>query len=105
MGIQRVEKVENIAAMNVDRILQSEAFGLLSPYSPQTEEKIQRYDALKRKGRSNDRRENDELRPLLKFMEEARPIGGTPDPESLEGRIDQFLEEKLRDQSYQTAET
>jgi hypothetical protein len=35
----------------------------------------------------------------------ARPVGGTPDPESLEGRIDQLLEEKLCDQSYQATET
>ncbi|MGO8750689.1 MAG: AAA family ATPase [Thermoguttaceae bacterium] len=104
-GHSSVEKVENIASMNVDRILQSDAFGLLSAYSPQTEEKIQRYDALTRKGRKRTAEENDELRPLLNFMAEARPVGGRPDPESLEGRIDQFLEEKLRDQSYQATET
>lgn len=104
-GCSTVTKVENIAAMNVDRILQSEAFGLVSAYSPQTEEKIQRYDALMGKGRRRTVQENDELRPLLKFMEEARPIGGPPDPESLEGRIDQFLEEKLCDQDCQAAET
>ena len=98
-GHSTVERVDNIAAMNVDRILQSEAFGLLSAFSPATEEKIKRYDALVRKGRRRTAQENDELRPLLKFMEEARPIGGTPDPESLEGRIDQFLEAKLHDQS------
>jgi predicted ATPase len=104
-GQSTVEKVKNIAAMSVDRILQSEAFGLLSPYSPQTEEKIQRYDELQRKGRRRTPEENDELRPLWKFMEENRPVGGPPDPKSLEGRIDQFLEEKLCDQSCQTAET
>jgi predicted ATP-binding protein involved in virulence len=104
-GRSTVEKVENMAAMNVDRILQSDAFGLLSTYSPQTEYKIQRYDALTRKGRRRTAEENDELRPLLKFMNEACPVGGTPDPESLEGRVDQLLEEKLRDQSCQTAET
>jgi predicted ATPase len=104
-GQSTVKRVENIAAMSVDRILQSEAFGALSPFSPETEEKIQRYDLLERKGRRRTAAENDELRPLLKFMEEARPIGGQPDPESLEGRIDRFLEEKLCDKSYQTAET
>jgi len=104
-GRSTVGKVENIAAMNVDRILQSEAFGLLSAYSPQTEEKIQRYDELTRKGNRRSVQENDELRPLLKFMEDARPVGGTPDPESLEGRIDHLLEEKFRDQSYQATET
>ena len=98
-GRSTVDKVENVAALNVDRILQSEAFGLLSAYSPEAEKRIQRYDALTRKGRRRTPEENDELRPLLRFMEEARPIGGTPDPESLEGRIDAFLEKKLHDQS------
>jgi predicted ATP-binding protein involved in virulence len=104
-GQSSVEKVPNVAAMNVDRILQSDAFGLPSAYSPQTEEKIQRYDALTRKGRKRTAQENDELRPLLKFMADARPIGGVPDPESLEGRIDQFLEEKLCDPSPQASQT
>ena len=35
----------------------------------------------------------------------AQRYGGTPDPTSLEGRIDQLLEEKLRDPSYQATET
>ncbi len=104
-GRSTVDRVKNIAALSVDRILQSEAFGLISTYSPQTEEKIQRYDELQRKGRRRTPKENDELRPLLKFIEVNRPIGGPRDPESLEGRIDQFLEEKLCDQSCQTAET
>ena len=103
-GQSTVEKVENIAAMNVDRILESEAFGLLSAYSPQTEKKVRRYDELTRKGRRRTKQEENEYRPLLKFMEEARPIGGTPDPESLEGRIDQLLEEKLRDKGYEAAQ-
>jgi energy-coupling factor transporter ATP-binding protein EcfA2 len=104
-GRSSVEKVANIAAMNVDRILQSEAFGLLSAYTPETEERIQRYDTLMRKGSKRTAQENDELRPLLKFMADARPVGGAPDPESLEGRIDQKLEEKLRDQGYQAGKT
>ena len=91
--------------MNVDRILQSDAFGLLSPYTPETQEKLQRYDVLTRRGVRRTAEENDELRPLLKFMEEARPIGGAPQPGSLEARIDRFLDEKLHDRSPQEAET
>jgi len=41
-----VTPVENIASLNVDRILQSEAFDLISPFSPQTQAIIDRYDAL-----------------------------------------------------------
>ena len=43
-GKSCVTEVENTSAMNVDRILQSEAFDLVSPYSPQTQAKIDRYD-------------------------------------------------------------
>ncbi|MCH7516255.1 MAG: glycosyltransferase family 9 protein [Bacteroidetes bacterium] len=38
--------IESITTMNVDRILQSEAFGLVSPYTPKTQDKIDRYDQL-----------------------------------------------------------
>jgi predicted ATP-binding protein involved in virulence len=95
-GRSVIQKVGNIAAMNVDRILQSDAFGLLSPFSPETERRINRYDQLARKGRRRTAEENDELRPLLKFMEEARPIGGEPSPDSLDGRIDAYLEKTLQ---------
>jgi predicted ATP-binding protein involved in virulence len=94
-GKSIIEHVPDVAAMNVDRILQSPAFGLLSTYSPETERRIERYDALSRKGPRRTPQENDELRPLLKFMEVARPIDGQPSPESLEGRIDSFLDKKL----------
>lgn len=104
-GCSTVEEVENIAAMNVDRILQSDAFGLLSPYSPETQERIDRYDALTQKGRRRTAEENDELRPLLRFMETARPIGGRPDAGSLTARIEEYLSEKLHDSSSSRAET
>lgn len=94
-GQSKVEKIENPATMNVDRILQSEAFGLLSPFSPQTEQKIKRYDELFRRGSQRSPDENDELRPLLRFMEEARPINESPAPGSLGSRIEKFLDKKL----------
>lgn len=97
-GHSHVEKVKNISAMNVDRILQSEAFGLASPYSPETQKKIDRYDFLTKKPRRRTSDENDELQGLFDFMKEARPIGGPPTPDSLDAKIDAFLEKKLNDQ-------
>jgi predicted ATPase len=89
-----VEKIENIASMNVDRILESRAFGLVSPYSPQTTSKIERYDALvRRKKRTSE--EEHELQTLLPFMKAARPFGGPPLPGSLDSRIDKYLEKVL----------
>ena len=93
-GKSRVTEVRDIAAMNVDRILQSEAFGLVSPYSPQTQAKIDRYDDLKRRKRKPN--EEKELAQLEMFMEEARPFGGPPPPGSLDARIEDFLSKALK---------
>ena len=90
-----IEKAPNVAAMNVDRVLQSQAFGLVSPYAPQTQQRIDRYDALVRKGGQRTRDEEQELQLLLPFTAEARPIGGPPEPGSLDARIEDFLVRKL----------
>jgi hypothetical protein len=91
-----VEPVPNVAAFSVDRILQSEAFELVSPFSPETQQKIDRYDRLARVSRRS-RAEEDELQMLLQFMDAARPFGGPPKPGSLAERIDSFLDAKLHD--------
>ncbi len=95
-GKSVVEPVKNISSMNVDRILQSEAFGLVSAYSPQTQQKIDRYDDLIRKGAKANNKEKDELQQLSLFMEEARPIGGPPRPGTIEAKIEEYLEKKLK---------
>jgi predicted ATPase len=89
------EPVKDVAALNVDRILQSEAFGLVSPYSPETEAKINRFDELARKDGRRSSDEEQEHQLLFEFMKEARPIGGPPAPGSLEARIDAYLEGKI----------
>jgi hypothetical protein len=80
----------------VDCILQSEAFDLVSPFSPETQQKIERYDRLARVSRRS-KAEEDELQTLLQFMDAARPFGGPPKPGSLAERIDSFLDAKLHD--------
>jgi predicted ATPase len=92
---QSVEVVENISDMNVDRILQSDAFSLVSPYSPQAQQKIDRYDALIKKRQTLTNTEEQELEQLSLFMENARPLGGPPQPGSIEEKIETFLESKL----------
>jgi predicted ATPase len=94
-GQVAVRKVDNIAAMSVDRILQSEAFGLVSPFSPQTQEKINRYDALARKGKRTHK-EDEDFQTLSLFVEEARPFGGPPKPDSLDDKIERYLKEDLK---------
>lgn len=93
-GKSRVIPVEDISAMSVDRILQSEAFGLISSYSPQTQAKIDRYDDLNRRQRKPH--EDKELAQLEMFMEEARPFGGPPQPGSLDDRIENYLSRTLK---------
>jgi energy-coupling factor transporter ATP-binding protein EcfA2 len=95
-GVTHVEPVETPAALNVDRILQSEAFGQLSPYSPETQTRIERYDALARKGRKRTPREERELEELRAFMQTARPVGGPPEPGSLEAKLDAYIEQTLQ---------
>ncbi|MFZ4439678.1 MAG: AAA family ATPase [Syntrophales bacterium] len=94
-GKGTVEEVPDVSAMNVDRLLQSPAFGLVSPYSPQTQGKIDRYDLLLVKRTRLTSKEKTEFEQLSLFMEEARPIGGPPKPGSLQKRIETYLEKKL----------
>jgi predicted ATPase len=91
-----VEETPDLSAMNVDRILQSSAFEQVQPYSPQTQEKIDRYDSLLRKGNNLTTKEKEDLQQLSLFMEEARPIGGPPKPGSIEAKIEEYLENKLK---------
>jgi predicted ATPase len=94
-GKGTVEEVPDVSAMNVDRLLQNLAFGLVSPYSPQTQGKIDRYDSLLVKRTKLTPKEKIEFEQLSLFMEEARPIGGPPKPGSLQKRIETYLEKKL----------
>lgn len=94
-GKAAVEEVPDISAMNVDRILQSDAFGLVSPFSPQTQDKIDRYGDLLGKGSKRTKKEQEDFLPLLRFMEAAKPIGGHPKPDSLDARIEAYLDKKL----------
>jgi hypothetical protein len=90
-----VDRVENVASKDVNSILQSKAFGLVSPFSPQTQRKIERYDELTRKGRRRSRNENEEHQQLLGFMAETEPFGGNPTPGSIEARLNDYIEKTL----------
>jgi hypothetical protein len=92
-----VKPVETlIAAKNVNEILTSEAFGLKSTFSPETEEKIKRHDELARKGKARKPQEERDYQQLLDFMEEARPFGGPPEPGTLDARIEDYLQKTLK---------
>ena len=96
-GKTTATRVENLAAMNVDRILESPAFGLVSSYSRQTTAKINRYDELISKNQQRTGDEEKELAQLQLFLNDARPFARPPEPDSLDAKIENFLEKALSD--------
>lgn len=94
-NVQIMEIPYKDLASDVDRTLRSPAFSLQSTYSPPTEKKIQRYHQLKRKNGDLIAEEIQEYEQLQLFMKEVQPFGDSPDPDSLEARIDALLEARL----------
>jgi predicted ATP-binding protein involved in virulence len=94
-GEVQVTQIDNISAYDVDYILRSPAFGLQSTHSPETQEKIKRYYELRKKIDDLIGEERKEYEQLRQFMKEAQPIGGPPEPDSLEARTKAFLEANL----------
>ena len=95
-----VEQIRNIQSMSVDKILQSEAFGLVSPYSVQTQIMIDKYYTLKKKPHLNPE-ETTELQLTLPFVTEA--LGEIPNNDSINYKIQQFLKNKLDDKNSKKA--
>jgi hypothetical protein len=95
-GGVRVEPVENLHVRDVRDILRSRAFGLVSTYSPETQDKLDRYDYLGEKGSGRTEAESREHKQLSLFLHEARPFGGPPPKGSLEARIDDYLAKTFR---------
>lgn len=94
-GVVKVTKIEDLSALDADRILRSPAFGLESTHSPATQKKIERYHKLRKKKRDLVGEEQQEYVQLELFMKEAQPISSFPEPGSLEARINAFLEKNL----------
>jgi predicted ATP-binding protein involved in virulence len=92
-GVTVVEKVPNVASWSVDRILQSEAFNLVSAYSPETQDQIDDYHKLNRKP-NRTKKEQEELQLLLPFVQEALSLPSQSE-DSLAIKIDAYLKEKL----------
>ncbi len=94
-GDVSVRKIsDDIATMDIGRLLESPAFGMVAPRPPEVEAKIDRYDELI--GKLNRTPfEEEEFQQLREFMAEARPIGGPPEPGSLQARMEAFLDKTL----------
>lgn len=90
-GKSEVIQIKNIPNYDVDKILQSDAFGLVSTFSPSMEKKLAKYYHLKGKPRLNNN-EQKELQLLIPFIQDA--IG--PEQTDLSRKIDAFLSKELK---------
>lgn len=94
-GEIRITQIDDLSALDADRILRSPAFGLESTHSPATDRKIKRYHQLRRKRDHLTPEEQQDYEQLSLFMKEAQPLSIEPEPGTLEARINAFLEETL----------
>lgn len=86
---------QSLFAMDVDDILKSEAFGLVSTFTPSTQEKLDKLANLQAKRRKLTVDETNQLKQLSLFVQEHNPYGIDQLPSNLESRIDDFLRGKL----------
>lgn len=91
-GRVQIDRIKNIHALSVDKVLQSEAFGLVSPFSEETQQQIDRYYALKHKPRRSHA-EQLEYQATLPFVREA--LGNGAEPSETEKRLDDFIAQFL----------
>lgn len=86
---------QSLFAMDVDDILKSEAFGLVSTFTPSTQQKLDQLVALQMKASKLSAEESSQLKQLSLFVQEYNPYGIEKLPDSLEQRIDAFLKKKV----------
>jgi predicted ATP-binding protein involved in virulence len=88
-----IDQITNIHTKSVDDILRSDAFNLVSVYSPQTQEKIDRYYSLKKKSKLNSS-EKHELQTVIPFVEEA--LGYNAIESETEKSLNEFIKKNWK---------
>lgn len=89
-----VEEVENLYAKSVDEILQSPAFNLVSTYSPETQEKIDKYYSLKKQLKRTPQQEA-ELQQVIPFVESVLGYNSETDNQLI-SELSSFIKTKLK---------
>jgi len=84
----KIDPVKNIYAKSVDQILQSDAFGLVSAFSSDTQKKIDRYYNLRNKKRLSPSEKN-ELQTVLPLVTEA--LGYKSSESETEQRLNEYI--------------
>ncbi|MDX2278388.1 MAG: AAA family ATPase [Saprospiraceae bacterium] len=92
-GNVEVQQIKNIYAMSVDKILQSDAFGLVSAFSPETQSKIDEYYALKKKTKLT-KTERMALEAAIPFVEQA--LGYESEVSETENAINEFIKKNWK---------
>ena len=86
-------KIENLAFMSVDRVLQSAAFEVVSLFSKETQERIDRYYTLRKKSKRTPDEEN-QLEMDMPIVQQA--IGIQAPKSELEHKMDNLLDKMLK---------
>jgi predicted ATPase len=89
----KVDQIKNIHAKSVDDILKSDAFGLVSSFSPETQKKIERYYILKKKKNLNAS-EKSELQLTIPFVQEA--LGYNAEESDTEKRLSDYIQKSWK---------
>jgi hypothetical protein len=87
---------QSLFSMDVDDILRSEAFGLVSTFSPETEKKLNRISILQTKLDKLDHEETAEYKQLSLFVQENNPYGIDTFSPDIEKRVAELAEKLLR---------
>ncbi|GAB4441046.1 MAG: AAA family ATPase [Anaerolineae bacterium] len=97
-GNVKVDYIEDISMYDVDQTLRSEAFNLVSTYSPKTQNNIEKYHQLRlqfeEQGELNEQ-EQKLLDDLTELMRKLNLSNGFAKPGSLTDRMNRFLLENL----------
>lgn len=94
-GAASISMAQDLFAMSADDILKSDAFGMLSTFSPQTQDKLDRYEALYALGSSRRRNEESEFKQLGLFIEKHNPHSLDLFPDHLEKEINDYISRKI----------
>lgn len=94
-GAASISMAQDLFAMSADDILKSDAFGMLSTFSPQTQEKLDRYETLSALGKSRKRNEENEFKQLSLFIEKHNPYSLDLFPDHLEKEINNYISRKI----------
>jgi tRNA A37 threonylcarbamoyladenosine biosynthesis protein TsaE len=84
-------EIKDLAFLSIDKILQSDAFQLVSPYSPETQAHLDQYVKLKSKKKRTKEEENLLQQSLIFVQKVEQNNTDTP----LEQEIKDFLAQKL----------